>query len=189
MVDICHLENEKNCNISITIWPVWRKFFTVVQKLITKLYLKITSCKVQQGVQHTHTRTCTMHMHACAHACMHACTTHTHNHFTTLQILSRTTWVSWYQKKHSPTHTYRGHQSSFICFFHLIRSMYHGILHAYTHSEILHNNVQCQSKQEAQLLLGMADHTGPVVKLSYLRELVWQPSWELDICPDWLNCG
>jgi len=33
----------------------------------------------------------------------------------------------------------------------------------------------------------MADRTVPVVKLSYLRELVWQPSWELDNCPDWLN--
>jgi len=42
-------------------------------------------------------------------------------------------------------------------------------------------------KQEAQLLLGMADRTGPVVKLSYLQELVWQPSWELDNCPDWLS--
>jgi len=30
--------------------------------------------------------------------------------------------VSWYQKKHSPTHTYRGHQSSLICFLHLLRS-------------------------------------------------------------------
>ena len=39
---------------------------------------------------------------------------------------------------------------------------------------------QRESEQEAQLLLGMADRTGPVVKLSYLRELVWQPSWELD---------
>jgi len=35
----------------------------------------------------------------------------------------------------------------------------------------------------------MSDRTAPVVKLSYLRELVWQPSWELDYCPDWLNCG
>jgi len=34
----------------------------------------------------------------------------------------------------------------------------------------------------------MADGTAPVVKLSYLRELVWQPSWELDNCPHWLNC-
>ena len=38
-------------------------------------------------------------------------------------ILSGTTGVSWYQKKHSPTHTYHGDQSSLICFFHLIRSM------------------------------------------------------------------
>jgi len=30
--------------------------------------------------------------------------------------MSRTTQVSWYQKKHSPTHTYRGHQSSLIHF-------------------------------------------------------------------------
>jgi len=30
--------------------------------------------------------------------------------------LSRTTQVSRYQKKHSPTHTCHGHQSSFICF-------------------------------------------------------------------------
>jgi len=33
----------------------------------------------------------------------------------------RTTWVSWYQKKHSPTHTYSGHQSFLICFLHLLR--------------------------------------------------------------------
>ena len=37
--------------------------------------------------------------------------THTHNHFTALCILSATTWVSRYQKKHSPTHTHRGQQS------------------------------------------------------------------------------
>ena len=48
------------------------------KKLITKLYLKITLCKFQQGGQHTrmHTRT-----HACAQArmctCTHACM-HTH---------------------------------------------------------------------------------------------------------------
>jgi len=35
--------------------------------------------------------------------------------FTALRILSGTTRVSWYQKKHPPTHTYRGHQSSLIC--------------------------------------------------------------------------
>ena len=38
--------------------------------------------------------------------------THTHNRFTALWYLSGTTRVSRYQKKHSPTHTHRGHQSS-----------------------------------------------------------------------------
>jgi len=45
------------------------------------------------------------------------------NHFTVLWILSRTVQVSWYQNKHSPTHTYPDHQSSFICFLHLLQSM------------------------------------------------------------------
>jgi len=35
--------------------------------------------------------------------------------------LSVTTRGNWYQK-HSPTHTYPDDQSSFICFFHLLRS-------------------------------------------------------------------
>jgi len=38
-------------------------------------------------------------------------------------VLSEKTWVSQYQKKQSPTHTYRGHQSSLICFLHLLWSM------------------------------------------------------------------
>jgi len=42
--------------------------------------------------------------------------THTHNRFTALWILSGTTRVSRYQKKHSPTHTHRGHQSSLSAF-------------------------------------------------------------------------
>jgi len=37
--------------------------------------------------------------------------THTHNRFTDLWNLSGTTRVSRYQKKYSPTHTHRGHQS------------------------------------------------------------------------------
>jgi len=49
--------------------------------------------------------------------------THTHNRFRALWILSRTTWVSRYQKKHLPTHTYRGHQSSIIGFIRLLRSV------------------------------------------------------------------
>ena len=43
------------------------------------------------------------------------CTTnynhYNYNRFTALWLLSRTTQVSRYQKKHSPTHTYRGHQT------------------------------------------------------------------------------
>ena len=50
--------------------------------------------------------------------------THTHNHFTAVWILSGTTWVSQYQKKHSPTHTYRGHKSSLMCFLDLLWSMF-----------------------------------------------------------------
>ena len=42
--------------------------------------------------------------------------THTHNRFTALWNLSGTTRVSRYQKKHSPTHTHRGHQSSLSAF-------------------------------------------------------------------------
>jgi len=39
---------------------------------------------------------------------------HYYNHFTALWTLSKITSVIQYQKKHSPTHTYRGHQSSLI---------------------------------------------------------------------------
>jgi len=46
--------------------------------------------------------------------------THTYNRFKALWILSGTTWVSRYQKKHSPIHTYRDHQSSVICFIHVV---------------------------------------------------------------------
>jgi len=48
---------------------------------------------------------------------------HTHNRFTALWILSGTTRVSQYQKKHSPPHTYHDHQSSLICFLHLLWSV------------------------------------------------------------------
>ena len=38
-------------------------------------------------------------------------------------LLSRTTRVGRYQKKHSPTHTHPDHRTSFIIFLHLKRSM------------------------------------------------------------------
>ena len=37
--------------------------------------------------------------------------------------LSGTTQMSWYQKKHSPTHIYHGHKLSLICLLHLLQSM------------------------------------------------------------------
>jgi len=50
--------------------------------------------------------------------------THTqiHNCFTAHWILSGTTRVSRYQKKHSTTHTYCGHKACLICFLHLLQS-------------------------------------------------------------------
>jgi len=45
------------------------------------------------------------------------------NRYTAVWILSGTARVSWQEKKHSPTDTYHGHQSSLICFIHLLRSM------------------------------------------------------------------
>ena len=44
--------------------------------------------------------------------CFYLNQTHTHNRFTALWNLSGTTRVSRYQKKDSPTHTHRGHQST-----------------------------------------------------------------------------
>ena len=56
---------------------------------------------------------------------------HYYNHFTTLWILSGTTRVRRYQKKHSPTHTYLGHQSSLICFLYLLWSMASSLFNLY----------------------------------------------------------
>jgi len=50
---------------------------------------------------------CHSHTRAHTHTRMH---TRTHTTVLRLWILSGTTQVSWYQKKHSPTHIYRGHQ-------------------------------------------------------------------------------
>ena len=43
---------------------------------------------------------------------------------TILRPLSGKSWISRYQKKHSPTHTYHDHQPSFISFLHLLRSLF-----------------------------------------------------------------
>jgi len=44
-------------------------------------------------------------------------------HLMAIWILSGITQMSWYQKKHSPTHTYCVHQSSLISFLYLLWSM------------------------------------------------------------------
>ena len=50
--------------------------------------------------------------------------TRTHTHTQPLNgLLSGTTQVGRYQKKHSPTHTHPDHRTSFIIFLHLQRSM------------------------------------------------------------------
>jgi len=49
--------------------------------------------------------------------------THTHAHKHTQPFYGSLNFVSRYQKKHSPTHTYHGHQSSLMCFLHLLWSM------------------------------------------------------------------
>jgi len=61
------------------------------------------------------------------------------NHFMALWILSGTTHVSWYQKKHSPTHTYCGHQSNLICFLHLLWSMASSLFNLCAWQSFLHN--------------------------------------------------
>jgi len=60
-------------------------------------------------------------------------------HFTALWILSRTTRVSWYQMKHSPTHTYHGHQSFLICFLHLLWSMISSMFNFMCQTVFFHN--------------------------------------------------
>jgi len=52
--------------------------------------------------------------------------THRHTHtqpFKFNGLWSGTAWVGQYQKKHSPTHTHPDHQTSFINFLHLLRSI------------------------------------------------------------------
>ena len=62
--------------------------------------------------------------------------TYTHNHFAVLWILS---WMSLFQKKHSPTHTHRGHQSSLICFIHLRGSMASSLFNLRAWQSFFHN--------------------------------------------------
>jgi len=55
-----------------------------------------------------------------------------------------TTQVSPYQKEHSPTHTYPNHQSSFICFLHLMQSAASSLFNNYvTEQSLLYNLCPC----------------------------------------------
>jgi len=110
----------------------------------------------------------------CMHACMHALHararthTHTHNmshiHFTALWILPGTTRVSQYDKKHSPTHTYGGHQSSLICFLHLLRSMASSLFNLHTWESF--------STISLQVFFGLP--LGPAPSASYsMHFLLW----------------
>ena len=66
------------------------------------------SCGCRHTQTHRHTQTQTQ--------------THTHTQLFN-GLWSRTTQVGQYQKKHSPTHTHPYHQTSFINFLHLLRSI------------------------------------------------------------------
>ena len=81
-------------------------FFTVHRDLPNSARLGT----INQSINHTRT-------HARTHA-------HTHKQLFN-GLLSRTTRVCCYQKKHSPTHTHPDHQTSFIIFLH---PTIHGIL-------------------------------------------------------------
>ena len=71
------------------------------------------------------------HLVHCVRVCVCVCVydmyvllTHTHTHTQPYSgLLSWTTWMSQYQKKHSPTYTHPDHQTSFINFLHLLQSI------------------------------------------------------------------
>ena len=89
-------------------------------------------------------------------------TGHTHTHTHTQQpfndLLSGTTRVGQYQKKHSPTHTYPNHQLSFINFLHLLQSIASSLfsLHAW----------QTFSTTSLQVLFGLPLSLGPSTSYS-----------------------
>jgi len=61
--------------------------------------------------------------------------------FTGLLPPSGTTWVGWYQKKHSPTHTHPD-QTSFINFLHLLRSIASSLFNLHTWQSFSTTSVQ-----------------------------------------------
>jgi len=71
---------------------------------------------------------------------------------------SGTTWVGWYQKKHSPTHTHPDHQTSFINFVHLLRSIASSLFNLHTW--------QSFSTTSVQVLFGLAHVLEPLTSYS-----------------------
>ena len=69
-----------------------------------------------------------------------------------LWILSGTTRVSWYQKKHSPTHTHHGHQSSLSA-----SSIYYNPLHPPYSIHVLYS-LSAQSLSKFSLVYLLAWH-------------------------------
>jgi len=64
---------------------------------------------------------------------------HTCNRLRLSAIMSGTTEVSHHQKKHSPTHTYRGHQSSLTHFLHLPWCMASSLFYLRACQSFFHN--------------------------------------------------
>jgi len=136
--------------------PEQYSFTHTLSVIITVIKLPLKACRYSKKISNTNFRKCSTsrqrHMFvlawlirtfsfACRNIASYICTynikiniasSHTNNHFTALWILSWTTRVSRYQKKHSPTHTFRGHQSSLICFLHLLRSMASSLFNLHT---------------------------------------------------------
>ena len=80
--------------------------------------------RVQKITLHSHTHASRRNGKQCRCNSKQNMLRHTHTHTQPFNgLLSGTTRVGRYQKKHSPTHTHPDHRTSFIIFLHLQRSM------------------------------------------------------------------
>ena len=99
---------------------------------------------------------------------------HTHTHTQPFNgLLSGTTRVGQYQKKHSPAHTHPDHRTSFIIFLHLQRSMASSLfsLQAW----------QSSRTTSLQVLFGLPLGLGP--STSYSMHFFTQSSSSFCTCP------
>jgi len=93
-------------------WPKRKEYEVARERAEMKMVKWMCDIKLQDRVASKELReTRIILTHAHMHARMHT-HTHTHSHFMALRILSGTTRVSRYQKKHSPSHNYHGYQTS-----------------------------------------------------------------------------